>query len=38
MEISMGMEVSDDTVDKRVAMIKHTLSTRQQFEKNRLRN
>ncbi|MCR5209074.1 MAG: DUF1653 domain-containing protein [Lachnospiraceae bacterium] len=38
MEISLGMEVSEEDADKRITMIKHTLLTRQQFEKNRLRN
>ena len=38
MEISIGMEVSEASVDDRISMIKRTLLTRQQFEKNRLRN
>ena len=37
MELSIGMEPSDASVDERAAFIKKTLLTRQQFEKDRLR-
>lgn len=37
MELSIGMEPSDASVEERAAFIKKTLLTRQQFEKDRLR-
>ena len=37
MELSIGMEPSDASIDERAAFIKKTLLTRQQFEKDRLR-
>ncbi len=37
MELSLGMEPIDDTVEKRVRLIKETLTVRDQYEKRRLR-
>ena len=37
MELSLGMEPIEDTVEKRVRLIKETLSVRDQYEKRRLR-
>ncbi|MBO6259435.1 MAG: DUF1653 domain-containing protein [Lachnospiraceae bacterium] len=37
MELSLGMEPIDDTVEKRVMLIKETLTVRDQYEKRRLR-
>ena len=37
MELSLGMEPSEQSVDERLAFIKKTLVTRSQFEKDRLR-
>ena len=37
MELSLGMEPIDDTVEKRVRLIKETLMVRDQYEKRRLR-